>query len=407
MITCGAGRRKRCDDADLDSAPVRPETWHMVSETEFNELIELLRDFIRHEVMPAEAGIDETDEIPPRLIAQAKEMGLYGYALPSEFGGLGLSVRQQVLLTIELGYTSPAFRSLFGTNNGIAGQVLVMGGTDSQRKQWLPRLASGEVVASFALTEPDAGSDPSSLVTSAVPDGDGWVIDGLKRYITNAPAADVFMVFARTDPEAPRGKGIGVFIVPASLAGVSVAAKDHKMGQAGAWTADVSFSGVRVPREALVGEAAAAGYATAMKSLAHGRLVIAGMCVGVAARLIDESVTYARERTQGGHPIGEYQLVQAMLADSKTEYLAARALVLDAAERYEAGTDRRLSPSAAKYFASEAVGRIADRAVQIHGGSGYIRGIPVERLYRDVRLFRIYEGTSQIQQLVIAREMLR
>jgi len=379
----------------------------MVSETEFNELIELLRDFIRREVMPAEAGIDETDEIPARLIAQAKEMGLYGYALPSEFGGLGLSVRQQVLLTIELGYTSPAFRSLFGTNNGIAGQVLVMGGTDEQRKQWLPRLASGEVVASFALTEPDAGSDPSSLVTSAAPDGDGWVIDGLKRYITNAPAADVFMVFARTDPEAPRGKGIGVFIVPASLPGVSVAAKDHKMGQAGAWTADVSFSGVRVPREALVGEAAAAGYATAMKSLAHGRLVIAGMCVGVAARLIDESVTYARERTQGGHRIGEYQLVQAMLADSQTEYLAARALVLDAAEQYEAGTDRRMAPSAAKYFASEAVGRIADRAVQIHGGSGYIRGIPVERLYRDVRLFRIYEGTSQIQQLVIAREMLR
>jgi acyl-CoA dehydrogenase len=379
----------------------------MVSETEFNELIELLRDFIRREVMPAEAGIDETDEIPARLIAQAKEMGLYGYALPSEFGGLGLSVRQQVLLTIELGYTSPAFRSLFGTNNGIAGQVLVMGGTDEQRKQWLPRLATGEVVASFALTEPDAGSDPSSLVTSAVADGDGWVIDGLKRYITNAPAADVFMVFARTDPEAPRGKGIGVFIVPASLAGVSVAAKDHKMGQAGAWTADVSFSGVRVPREALVGEAAAAGYATAMRSLAHGRLVIAGLCVGVAARLIDESVSYARERIQGGHRIGEYQLVQAMLADSQTEYLAARALVLDAADQYEAGTDRRLAPSAAKYFASEAVGRIADRAVQIHGGSGYIRGIPVERLYRDVRLFRIYEGTSQIQQLVIAREMLR
>jgi acyl-CoA dehydrogenase len=379
----------------------------MVSETEFNELIELLRDFIRREVMPAEAGIDETDEIPSRLIAQAKEMGLYGYALPSEFGGLGLSVRQQVLLTIELGYTSPAFRSLFGTNNGIAGQVLVMGGTDQQRKQWLPRLASGEVVASFALTEPDAGSDPSSLVTSAVPDGDGWVIDGLKRYITNAPAADVFMVFARTDPAAPRGKGIGVFIVPSGLAGVSVAAKDHKMGQAGAWTADVSFSGVRVPREALVGEAAAAGYATAMRSLAHGRLVIAGMCVGVAGRLIDESVAYARERTQGGHRIGEYQLVQAMLADSQTEYLAARALVLDAADQYQAGTDRRLAPSAAKYFASEAVGRIADRAVQIHGGSGYIRGIPVERLYRDVRLFRIYEGTSQIQQLVIAREMLK
>ena len=383
----------------------------MVTTTEFDELIEMLRDFIRREVVPAEAGIDESDEIPDRLITQAKEMGLYGYALPSEFGGLGLSVEQQVRLTMELGYTSPAFRSLFGTNNGIAGQVLVLAGTAEQRKHWLPRLASGEVVASFALTEPDAGSDPSRLVTSAVPasgpDGDGWVIDGLKRYITNAPAADVFMVFARTDPEAPPGKGIGVFVVPARLDGVAVAARDHKMGQAGAWTADVAFSGVRVPRDALVGEAAAAGYATAMRSLAHGRLIIAAMCAGVAARLIDESVTYARERSQGGHPIADYQLVQAMLADSQTEYMAARALVLDAAARYDAGTDRRLAPSAAKYFASEAVGRIADRAVQIHGGSGYMRGVPVERLYRDVRLFRIYEGTSQIQQLVIAREMLR
>ncbi|HMI26176.1 MAG TPA: acyl-CoA dehydrogenase family protein, partial [Streptosporangiaceae bacterium] len=282
----------------------------MVSTTEFDELIEVLRDFIRREIMPAEAGIDESDEIPDRLIAQAKEMGLYGYALPAEFGGLGLSVQQQVLVTMELGYTSPAFRSLFGTNNGIAGQVLVLAGTGEQRKQWLPRLASGEVVASFALTEPDAGSDPSRLVTSAVPDpgpDGGWVIDGLKRYITNAPAADIFMVFARTDLAAPPGKGIGVFIVPARLDGVSVAAKDHKMGQAGAWTADVSFSGVRVPRDALVGEAAAAGYSTAMRSLAHGRLIIAALCAGVAARLIDESVTYARERSQGGHPIADYQ----------------------------------------------------------------------------------------------------
>jgi acyl-CoA dehydrogenase len=385
----------------------------MVTQTEFDELLDLLRSFIRREVMPAEAGIDESDEVPAPLIQQAKEMGLYGYAIPAEYGGLGLSVPQQVRLTIELGYTSPAFRSLFGTNNGIAGQVLVLAGTESQRKQWLPRLASGEVVASFALTEPDAGSDPSRLVTTASEmkgDGEvggGWVIDGLKRFITNAPMADAFMVFARTDPQAPPGKGIGVFIVPARTEGVTVAARDHKMGQAGALTADVSFAGARVPADALVGEAAQAGYATAMRSLAHGRLVIAGMCVGVMARLIDESVAYAKDRSQGGHRIADYQLIQAMLADSQTEYLAARALVLDAADQYEAGTDQRLAPSAAKYFASEAVGRVADRAVQIHGGSGYMRGVPVERLYRDVRLFRIYEGTSQIQQLVIAREMLR
>jgi acyl-CoA dehydrogenase len=379
----------------------------VVTEAEFEQLLELLRAFVRREVMPAEAGIDESDEIPARLIAQAKQMGLYGYALPAEYGGLGLSVEQQVRVTIELGYTCPAFRSLFGTNNGIAGQVLVSAGTEPQRKQWLPRLASGEVVASFALTEPDAGSDPSRLVTTARQDDRGWVIDGLKRYITNAPAAGVFMVFARTDPEAPPGRGIGVFIVPALTDGVAVAARDHKMGQAGAWTADVAFTGVRLPADALVGQAPQAGYATAMQSLAHGRLTIAGLAVGVAARLIDESVGYAKERSQGGRKIGEYQLVQAMLADSHTEYLAARSLVLDAARQYDAGTDRRLAPSAAKYFASEAVGRIADRAVQIHGGSGYIRGIAVERLYRDVRLFRIYEGTSQIQQLVIARELLR
>ncbi|HEY6277080.1 MAG TPA: acyl-CoA dehydrogenase family protein [Streptosporangiaceae bacterium] len=385
----------------------------MVTGADFDQLLVLLRAFIRREVMPAEASIDETDEIPARLIAQAKDMGLYGYALPAEYGGLGLSVSQQVRVAIELGYAAPAFRSLFGTNNGIAGQVLVLAGTEQQRKRWLPRLASGEVVASFALTEPDAGSDPSRLATTARPvkgDGEaggGWVIDGLKRYITNAPVADVFMVFARTDPQAPPGKSIGVFVVPAGTDGVAVAARDHKMGQAGAWTADVAFTGVRLPADALVGEAAQTGYATALRSLAHGRLTIAGVCVGVAARLIDESVSYAKQRSQGGHPIGEYQLIQAMLADSQTEYLAARALVLDAAAQYEAGTDRRLAPSAAKYFASEAVGRIADRAVQIHGGSGYIRGIPVERLYRDVRLFRIYEGTSQIQQLVIARELLR
>jgi acyl-CoA dehydrogenase len=388
----------------------------MVTESEFDQLLDLVRGFIRREVVPAEAGIDESDEIPARLIEQAKEMGLYGYALPAEYGGLGLSVGQQVRLTMELGYTCPAFRSLFGTNNGIAGQVLVLAGTERQRKQWLPRLASGEVVASFALTEPDAGSDPSRIVTTARREDDSWVIDGLKRYITNAPAADVFMLFARTDPQAPPGKGIGVFIVPARAEGVAVGPRDHKMGQAGAWTADVALTGVRIPSDALVGpdaeggqasKAAQAGYATAMRSLAHGRLVIAALCVGVAARLMDESVSYARERSQGGHRIGEYQLVQAMLADSQTEYLAARALVLDAAAQYDAGTDQRLAPSAAKYFASEAVGRIADRAVQIHGGSGYIRGIPVERLYRDVRLFRIYEGTSQIQQLVIARELLR
>ncbi len=374
---------------------------------DFADVLSGLRSFIRAEVVPRESEIDATDEMPPALISQAKAMGLYGYALPSAHGGLGLTVEQQVQVAFELGYTCPAFRSLFGTNNGIAGQVIVLAGTADQKATILPRLASGEWVASFALTEPDAGSDPGTMTTTATREGDGWVITGAKRFITNAPVADLFMVFARTDPAAPRGLGIGVFAVPAGLPGLSVAPKDHKMGQAGAWTADVTFDGVRVDAGALVGASPAAGYATAMESLAHGRLTIAGVCVGLSGRLVEESVSYARERRQGGRPIGEYQLVQGMIADSHTDYLAARALVLESARGYDAGTDRRVAPSAAKYFASEAVGRIADRAVQIHGGSGYMRGVPVERFYRDARLFRIYEGTSQIQQLVIARGLLR
>jgi len=345
--------------------------------------------------------------MPATLVAQAKKMGLYGYALPEEWGGLGLTVEQQVRVAFELGYTCPAFRSLFGTNNGIAGQVIVMAGTPTQRAGILPRLASGECVASFALTEPEAGSDPGRLTTSATPDGDGWVIDGAKRFITNAPVADLFMVFARTEPVAPPGKGIGVFAVPARTPGVHVAPPDHKMGQQGAWTADVTFDRVRVGADTLVGGSPATGYATAMESLAHGRLTIAGVCVGLSGRLVEEMVGYARERHQGGRAIGEYQLIQAMIADSYTDYLAARALVLESARAYDDGTDRKVAPSAAKYFASEAVGRIADRAVQVHGGSGYMRGVPVERFYRDARLFRIYEGTSQIQQIIIARGLLR
>ena len=379
----------------------------MMTEADFSDLRTALREFLRKEVVPVEAQIDADDAIPERLISQAKAMGLYGYAIPEEYGGLGLSVPQQVAVAIELGYTTPAFRSLFGTNNGIAGQVIVAAGTEEQKRAILPRLASGELVASFALTEPDAGSDPSRLVTSARPENGAWVLNGLKRFITNAPMADVFMVFARTDPDAAAGQGIGVFAVLANSKGLTVGPRDHKMGQGGAWTADVSLSDVRVPGDALVGTSPSAGYATAMRSLAHGRLTIAGVCVGVAGRLVEESTQYAKQRYQGGRPIGDYQLIQAMLADSYTEYAAARALVTNAAAAYEAGTDRRTGPSAAKYFASEAVGRIADRAVQIHGGSGYIRGIPVERLYRDVRLFRIYEGTRQIQQLVIARELLK
>jgi acyl-CoA dehydrogenase len=377
-----------------------------MTDDEFREILREVRRFVRNEVVPAEAEIDATDAIPDRLREQAKAMGLFGFALPTEHGGGGLSMIEEVQLVFELGYTAPAFRSMFGTNNGIAGHVLIEGGSPEQQADLLPRLASGEAVASFALTEAEAGSDPAGLSTRATRDGEEWVIDGTKRYITNAPIADLFMVFARTSAGARPADGISVFVVEAGSPGLTVAPKDPKMGQFGAHTADVILDGVRVPDSALIG-AEGTGYLVAMRCLAHGRLHIAALCVGLAQRLVEESVTFARDRRQGGKPIAEHQLIQGLLADSQTETMAARALVLEAARAFDAGTDRRMGPAAAKYFASEAVGRVADRAVQIHGGAGYMRGVPVERFYRDARLFRIYEGTSQIQQLVIAGQMLR
>jgi acyl-CoA dehydrogenase len=377
-----------------------------VDDADFEEIRRTVRAFVRDRVVPLEERIDAEDEIPRGIQDAAKEMGLFGFALPVRYSGLGLDMREECRLAFELGYTTPAFRSLFGTNNGIAGHVLLEGGTEEQREHWLPRLASGEVVASFALTEPDAGSDPSDLSTTARRDGDGWLLDGSKRYITNAPVADVFMVFARTGGSG--AAGISTFMVPSGCPGITVGARDEKMGQAGAWTADVHLDAVRVGPDALVGgaEGLDRGWSTAMRCLAHGRVHIAAACVGMAERLVDEMVEYARTRRQSGRPIGAFQLVQAMVADSVTDLHAGRALALDAARAYDEGTDRRVAPSVAKYFCSEMVGRVADRAVQVHGGAGYMRGTPVERLYRDARLFRIYEGTSQVQQIIIARNVI-
>jgi acyl-CoA dehydrogenase len=378
-----------------------------MQERELQEMLQSVRDFIRRDVIPREAEIEERDEVPQSIRETAKAMGLFGFTIPEAFGGLGLGLTEQCLLLFEIGYTTPALRSMFSTNIGIAGHVLMDGGTPEQQASWLPRLATGEVVASFALTEPEAGSDPAELRTTAVLDGDEWVINGGKRYITNAPVADVFMVFARTDPAAGT-RGISVLIVPAGTPGLTVGPRDHKMGQFGAWTADVYLDDVRVPASALVGGEAGrtTGFHTAMRSLANGRVLLAASCVGMAQRLVDESVDYARNRRQGGRPIAGHQLVQGMIADSVTDTMAARSLVLEVARNYQNGSDRRTGPAVAKYFCSEAVGRVADRAVQIHGGAGYMRSTAVERFYRDARLFRIYEGTSQIQQVVIARQVI-
>jgi acyl-CoA dehydrogenase len=378
-----------------------------VSAEDFAEILRVTREFVRTKVVPRETEIMEADEVPADLRAAAAQLGLFGYAIPQEWGGLGLDLTQDVELVMELGYTSLALRSMFGTNNGIAGQVLVHYGTDAQKAAWLERIASGEVVASFALTEPGAGSNPAGLRTRAVRDGDGWVISGSKRFITNAPVAGLFLVFARTREATAGDPGIAVFLVPAGVPGLEVGPHDRKMGQEGSWTADVTMTGVRVQADALIGGSEQTGYQAAMMSLARGRVQIAAVAVGAARRALDESVTYAATATQGGTPIGDFQLVQAHLADMQAGVLAGEALVRECARKYHTGEDRRIAPSVAKLFCTEMAGEVADKAVQVHGGTGYIREVPVERIYRDVRLLRLYEGTSEIQRLIIGGGLVR
>ncbi|AQT81686.1 acyl-CoA dehydrogenase [Mycolicibacterium litorale] len=378
-----------------------------VSDDDFREILAQTRKFVRTAVVPRESEILSEDKVPDDLRDQAKAMGLFGYAIPQEWGGLGLNIVQDVELALELGYTSLALRSMFGTNNGIAGQVLVGFGTDEQKARWLEPIATGDAVASFALTEPGAGSNPSGLKTKAVRDGQDWVINGNKQYITNAPVADLFIVFARTRPADDNGPGIAVFLVPADTPGVEIGAKDAKMGQEGAWTSDVTFTDVRVGGDTLIGGSEDIGYRAAMTSLARGRIHIAALAVGSAQRALDESVGYAATATQGGAPIGGFQLVQAMLADQQTGVLAGRALVRDAAQKWLRNEDRRIAPSVAKLFCTEMAGKVADLAVQVHGGAGYMRGVPVERIYREVRLLRLYEGTSEIQRLIIGGGLVR
>jgi acyl-CoA dehydrogenase len=372
----------------------------------FVDVLKQINDFVRNRVVPRELEIMSTDAIPDDLRAQAAEMGMFGYAIPQDWGGLGLDLVQDVEVAMELGYTSLSLRSMFGTNNGIAGQVLVGFGTDEQKQEWLPRLAAGEV-ASFALTEPGAGSNPAGLRSTATADGDGWLIDGNKRYITNATEAALFVTFAKLRPAPDSGHGIAVFLIPADADGIEIGVKDAKMGQEGSRTADVTFSQVRVGHEALVGGDGAAGYRAAMTALARGRIHMAGLAVGAAQRALDESVAYAATATQGGTPVGEFQLVQAMLADQQTGVLAGRSLAREAARLYVTGEDQRIAPSAAKLFCTEMVGNVADLAVQVHGGNGYMREVPVERIFRDVRLMRLYEGTSEIQRLIIGSGLMR
>ena len=377
----------------------------------FKLLKDSVQRFVRERLMPAEDHVEEHDEVPQDIIDDMKELGLFGLSIPEEYGGIGLSMAQECEVAYELGHTALAFRSVVGTNIGIGSQGILMDGTPEQKAEYLPRIASGDLLVSFALTEPDAGSDAASLKTKGVLDGDAYVLSGTKRFITNAPRAGAFTLMART--EGAGAAGITAFIVPANSPGLSLGKPDKKMGQRGTKTCDVNLDNVRVPVGNIIGGVPGKGFKTAMKVLDRGRLHISALACGMASRILQESVAYAQQRKQFGSRIGDFQLVQAMLADSQAELLAAWALVQQVAARYDAKpsgvTDPEVSmqASCAKLFSTEMVGRVADRGVQIHGGSGYINEYKVERFYRDVRLLRLYEGTSQIQQLVIGKQLMK
>ncbi|MDR5809868.1 acyl-CoA dehydrogenase family protein [Caballeronia sp. LZ019] len=379
----------------------------MIRDTETQTLLEgTIRRFVREKLVPRESEVDETDAIPADVIDAMRDIGMFGLTIPEEYGGLGLTMEEEVRIAFELGQTSPAFRSVIGTNNGIGSIGILLDGTDEQKAHYLPKLAAGELIGSFCLTEPDSGSDAASLRTTARKDGDAYVLNGTKRYITNAPEAGIYTVMARTS-DAKGASGISAFIVERDTPGLALGKPDRKMGQRGAHTSDVVFENCRVPAKQLIGGVEGVGFRTAMKTLDKGRIHISAIAVGAAKRMLRDALAYAMERRQFGQPIAEFQLVQGMLADSKAELYAAECMVLDAARRRDEGRDVSIEASCAKYFATEMCGRVADRAVQVHGGAGYIAEYGIERFYRDVRLFRLYEGTSQIQQVIIARGLMR
>lgn len=373
----------------------------------FAAFIAQLDRYTRDRLIPAEAQVIAANRIPEPILAEMRAMGLFGLTVPPDYGGAGMNVGQYVEAIRVLAYALPAFRSIISLNVGIVGTALVRDGTDDQRAAWLPRLATGDI-ACFALTEPDSGSDAAALRSRAVRDGDDYVLNGTKRFITNAPFADVALILARTNAEPlPRNAHLSAFLVPMDTPGITVGPPEAKMGQEGSQIADLILEDVRLPAAALLGGVEGRGFATAMSSLDNGRLSIAASSAGYARRILDTAIAYARERKAFGEAIANFQLIQAMIADSEAEIYASECMIADACRRIDAGESVTVQAASAKMFASEACGRIADRCVQIHGGAGYLKAYEAERFFRDSRVYRIYEGTTQVLQLVIAKRLLR
>ncbi len=373
----------------------------------FDQFLDQLKRFVREKMIPAEREIIETDRIPDAILEEMRSMGLFGLTMPEEYGGAAMNVTQYARTIHALSYAMPAYRSIISINTGMVHSAIKNGGTQEQKAEWLPRIAAGEI-ASFGLTEPGSGSDSAGMATIAKRSDGGWVLNGTKRYITNAPQADIALIMARTSKEAlPKNAHVSAFIVPMDTPGVSVSSPDKKMGQSGSQIADIIMEDVHLPADALLGMEEGKGFITAMKSLDTGRISVGAASAGYARRALDSAMGYAAERKAFGEPIASFQLIQQMLAESETEIYAAECMLADVTARADRGESVLVKAAAFKVFASEMCGRVVDRVVQIYGGAGYLAEYDAERFFRDARVYRIYEGTTQILQLQIAKHMLR
>jgi len=375
----------------------------------FEQFAEQLERYVRERLIPAEAEMIEADAVPPEIINEMREMGLFGISVPEEYGGAGLNMSQYARVVNMMSYAAPAYRSIFSINIGMFASALKNGATPAQRAEWYPKLVEGKI-ACFGLTEPGSGSDSAAMQTTAVPDpdGNGWILNGTKRYITNAPHADVALIMARTEKEAlPKNAHVSAFLVPMDTPGISTGSPDQKMGQSGSHISDIMLDDVKVPGDALLGGETGKGFRFAMQSLDNGRISVGAAATAYARRALDSALRYANERKAFGEPIARFQLIQAMIAESETEIYAAQAMMRDVTERADRGENILVKAAAFKVFASEMCGRVVDRVVQIYGGAGYLAEYDAERFYRDARIYRIYEGTTQILQLQIAKHTLR
>lgn len=373
----------------------------------FEQFIEQLHRYVRERLLPAEREIIETDRIPDDILNEMREMGLFGLTMPEEYGGAGMNITQYIKTIHTLSYAMPAFRSIISINIGMFCSALKNGGTEAQKSEWLPRVAAGEIAA-FGLTEPGSGSDSAGLQTFAEKRDNGWVITGTKRYITNAPFAKVGLIMARTAKEnLPKNAHVSAFIVPLDAKGISIGKSDKKMGQSGSHIADIILDGVEVDGDALLGGELGKGFKYAMMSLDNGRMSVGAAATAYARRALDSAVRYASERKAFGEPIANFQLIQQMLAQSEIDIYAAEAMMADVVARADAGENVLRKAAAFKVFASEMCGRVVDACVQVYGGAGYLAEYDAERFFRDSRIYRIYEGTTQILQLQIAKHMLR